>query len=133
MNAIAQPESIDSVLKPLMVLVNQFKLDTLKYRRYSYNVDIPGDTEFELLAIRNNSDKVCIDTMVGTDPYCKITPTELHLSIQRSFVALKTLIDFGCEVYIGDLDFKLTATPRKVHIEYKYSDQKVLKLSYSRT
>lgn len=133
MNAIAQPESIDSVLKPLMVLVNQFKLDTLKYRRYSYNVDSPGDTEFELLAVRNSADKVCIDTMVGTDPYCKITPIELNTAIQRSFESLKMFIELDGSGYVGELDFKLTATPRKIHVEFKHSDQKIFKLTYSRT
>lgn len=130
MGTYLQQPTIDKLLTPLMVVVNQYKLDTVKYRRGDLK-DVISETEYEFLAIRNNSLKFNPTNVIGNDPLCKITPRELNDSIQKSLTLLINTHTGGAE-YKGSLDFKMTVTPRKVNIQFELSDGCVLKTTYSR-
>lgn len=130
MGTYLEQPTVDKLLTPLMVIVNQYQLDTIKYRR-SELAEERDKTECEFLAIRNNFHKVNPANIVGVDPDCKITPRELTDSVQN---ALTLLLHATCgsAEYTGALEFKMTVNPRKVSIQYELSNGHIVKTTYSR-
>lgn len=131
MGTYLEQPTVDKILTPIMVVINQYKLDTIKYRREGLEDNI-SDTKFEVIAIRNNSNKVNTDGIIGNDPLCKITPRELTEAIHKTLMLLLTHYVGKVDEYLGGLDFKITITPRKVNVQYELEDGRVLKTAYSR-
>lgn len=131
MGTYLEQPTVDKILTPIMEIINQHKLDTIKYRREGLR-DSVLDTEFEVVAIRNNSNTVNIDDIVGSNPMCKITSHELTESIHKTLMLLLTHYVGKTDEYLGGLDFKITITPRKVNVQYELEDGRVLKTAYSR-
>jgi hypothetical protein len=125
--AIDSTTTVHDTLAPIISVIEQRQLDNLKYKRSKYCAD---GTDCEILAVRNNYQKVLPQDLIG-DGAEQISAPLLAAAVQSTLSQLLNMIS-GCPPYNGALELSLTVTSRKINISYELQGGKTIKTAYHR-